>query len=90
MGVVLLASWIVSIIAVLSPTAQVTGFIVLNWMLMLDVVAILVVGTSLWFFTLHIEDNYLAVWQSLSNASKIVVQDEVRRRSARAPACYND
>ncbi|KAI0736592.1 tetraspanin [Fomitopsis betulina] len=76
MGVVLLASWLVSIIAVLSPTAQVTGFIVLNWMLMLDVVAILVVGTSLWFFTLHIEDNYLAVWQSLSNASKIVVQDE--------------
>ncbi|TFY54694.1 hypothetical protein EVJ58_g8708 [Rhodofomes roseus] len=76
MGVVLLASWIVSIIAVLSPTASVTGFVLLNWMLVLDVLAILVVGTSLWYFTLHIEDNYLAAWQSLSNATKIQVQDK--------------
>lgn len=77
MGVVLLASWIVSIIAVLSPTATVTGFVVLNWMLIMDVIAILVVGTSLWFYTLHIEDNYLAVWTSLPDASKLAVQNKV-------------
>lgn len=76
MGVILLASWIVSIIAVLSPAAQVTGLIVLNWMLVLDAIAVLVVGTSIWFFTLHIEDNYLAVWDALSNATKIEIQDE--------------
>ncbi|KAH9925255.1 tetraspanin [Fomitopsis serialis] len=76
MGVVLLASWIVSIIAVLSPTATVTGFVVLNWMLIMDVIAILVVGTSLWFYTLHIEDNYLAVWTSLPDASKLAVQNK--------------
>lgn len=77
MGVILLVSWLVSIGALLSPTRSTTGFVVLNWAIVIDSIAILVVGTSLWFYTLHIQDNYLAVWEVQSNATKIAVQDLV-------------
>lgn len=75
MGVILLLSWLISIGALLSPSRSTTGFVVLNWAIVADSIAILVVGTSLWFYTLHIQDNYLAIWEVQSNATKIAVQD---------------
>lgn len=78
MGVILLVSWVVSIGALVSPNNSITGFVILNWALVIDSIAILVVGTALWFYTLKIQDNYLAVWQAQSSTTKIAVQDLVR------------
>jgi len=75
MGVIMLVSWVISIGALIMPNNSITGFIILNWALVLDAISILVTGTSLWFYTLRIQHNYLEVWQAQSNATKIAVQD---------------
>lgn len=80
MGVIMLVSWVISIGALIMPNNSITGFIILNWALVLDAISILVTGTSLWFYTLRIQHNYLEVWQAQSNATKIAVQDLVSIR----------
>lgn len=50
----------------------------LNWLLLANAIAILVLGTYIWFSTLHERNNYHAVFGMQSNATKIAVQDTVR------------
>jgi len=75
MGVILLVSWLISVGALISPNNSVTGFVILNWALVVDSISILVVGTILWFYTQKIQDNYLAVWEAQSSTTKVAVQD---------------
>lgn len=88
MGVILLVSWLISVGALVSPNNSVTGFVILNWALVIDSISILVVGTILWFYTQKIQDNYLAVWEAQSSTTKIAVQDLVSVDNAGILAQY--
>ena len=52
--------------------------VMLNWLLLLNGIAVLVVGTYVWFSTLHERNNYHNVFGMQSDATKIAVQDTVR------------
>lgn len=55
-----------------------TPLVLLNWLLLVDGIAILFIGTYIWFFTLHERNNYHQVFGMQSNATKIAIQDQVR------------
>lgn len=50
----------------------------LNWLLMLDGVAVLVVGTFVWFYTLEERANYHKVFSEQSNDVRVAIQDALK------------
>ena len=54
------------------------GLVLLNWVLIADAIAVLVVGTIIWFFSLQQRNNYFAVYKSVSAQTRIQIQDKVR------------
>ena len=50
----------------------------LNWLLLINGIAVLFIGTYIWFSTLHERNNYHTVFGMQSSATKIAVQDTVR------------
>lgn len=71
-------SWIVSIAAIIQRNSSIKGFVVLNWALAVDAIAVLIVGTIIWFYTLQERNNYFAVWNAQSPETRLAIQNMVR------------
>lgn len=52
--------------------------ILLNWMLLVDSLVILVVGTFIWFYTLQERANFHVVYSALSVEKRVLVQDALK------------
>ncbi|KAI6043033.1 hypothetical protein EDC04DRAFT_2654188 [Pisolithus marmoratus] len=76
LGMILLGTSVLSIILVTLRGKR--PLVLLNWLLLLDGVAILFVATFIWIYTLHERNNYHAVFGRQSNATKIMIQDALR------------
>lgn len=74
----LLATFLISIGAVVQPNHVTRGFVILNWALLADAFAIIVIGTFVWIFTLQERANFHDVWSLQSRDNRIAVQDMVR------------
>jgi len=77
LGIFLIATFFLSIGAILQRNQVTLGLILLNWMLILDALVILVIGTFIWFYTLKEEDNFHARFAAQSAANKIGIQDKL-------------
>ncbi|KAI0928257.1 hypothetical protein AcW1_005558 [Taiwanofungus camphoratus] len=75
LGVILMLSWIVSIAAIIQRNSSIKGFVVLNWALAVDAIAVLIVGTIIWFYTLQERNNYFAVWNAQSPETRLAIQN---------------
>lgn len=78
MGIVFLITFAVSIAAVVQRNHVTIGFVVLNYLLLMDVVVVLVVGTMIWFTSLRQRNEFQVSWTALPPSSRITLQDEVR------------
>ena len=67
---------VVALIAIVQPNHVTTGLAALNWVLLLDAIATLIVGTVIWFFTLKERATYHAKWLVTSPAIKTAIQDQ--------------
>ncbi|KAF9234771.1 hypothetical protein BU15DRAFT_52181 [Melanogaster broomeanus] len=76
LGIILLATFVSSIVLIVQRGR--TPLVILNWLLLLDGIAILGVGTYIWVFTLHERQNYHTVFGMQSDATKIEIQDTLR------------
>ena len=77
-GVFLLITFAFSIGAIVQKNHVTGGLVILNWLLVVDAIVILIVGTVLWFFSLQQRANYLTVFQAASPTVRIEIQDTVR------------
>ncbi|KZP23709.1 tetraspanin Pls1 family [Athelia psychrophila] len=77
LGIFLIATFFLSIGAILQRNQVTFGLILLNWMLVLDALVVLVVGTFIWFFTLAEENNFHARFSEQSAANRIGIQDKL-------------
>ncbi|KAI0713257.1 tetraspanin [Earliella scabrosa] len=75
-GIFLLVTFFVSVFAIVQKNHVTTGLVILNWLLVLDALVILIVGTIIWFFSLQQRDNYLPVYQALTRDKRIEIQDK--------------
>jgi len=73
LGISFLATFVCSLILITIRGKR--PLVMLNWLLLANGIAILIVSTSIWVSTLHERNNYHEVFGMQSNATKIAVQD---------------
>ncbi len=78
LGISLLATFVVSIIAVVQRNHVTLGFVVLNYCLIIDSIIVVVIGSFVWFFTLQERVNFHEVWAEQTAQTRITLQDQVR------------
>jgi len=75
LGVALLISFIISIVAILQRNHVTIGLVLLNYALVVDAIGILVVGTIIWFSTLQERAHFHGWWVDTSPEIRITLQD---------------
>lgn len=78
LGIALLITFAISIGAIVQRNHITFGLVILNWVLILDAIAVVIVGTYIWFFTLQERNNYFARYQSVPAETRVQLQDHVR------------
>ncbi|KAH0830273.1 hypothetical protein J3R83DRAFT_1638 [Lanmaoa asiatica] len=73
MGITFLATFASSLVLIAIRGKR--PLVMLNWLLLVNGIGILFLGTYIWFYTLHERNNYHEVFGMQSNATKIAVQD---------------
>jgi len=74
LGVALLMTFVLSLGAVTQGNNATKGFVMLNWMLIVDAFAVLIVGSLFWFITLQERNHYFGVFQAQTNQTRIELQ----------------
>jgi len=77
LGIMFLVTWAISVGAIIQPNHITFGLVFLNWSLILDALAIVTIGTFIWFFTLQERKNYHSILATQSAATRIAVQDKL-------------
>jgi len=78
LGIVLIVTWAYSIFAIIQPNHVTVWLVGLNWLLVLDSLAILSIGTVIWFFTLRERNNFFLAYQSQTPDVIIAIQDKLK------------
>lgn len=86
-AIVLLATWALSIGAIVQPNHVTMGLVALNWMLIIDALVTLVAGTFIWMYTLQERANFHEVFSKQTPAIRIAIQDKVRRLAVQLVMC---
>jgi len=76
LGIALLATFVVSIGAIIQANHVTIGLVILNYMLLLDALIIIVIGTVVWFPTLRERDFFHKSWSDMSRDDRIFLQDK--------------
>jgi hypothetical protein len=76
MGIALVATFVVSIGAVVQRNHVTMGFVILNWFLVVDVFIVAAVGTVIWWYTLRERDNFHQEWIKTDKESRLFMQDK--------------
>lgn len=69
-------SVLVSLFAITQRKPLTSGLKALNWTLVLDSIAVLVVGSILWYYSLRQPTNYLRVWEAQPDSILFQLQDK--------------
>ncbi|KAF7311622.1 hypothetical protein MKEN_01065400 [Mycena kentingensis (nom. inval.)] len=77
-GIALCATFVVSLGAVVQRNHITIGFVILNWLLLIDSIIVVTIGTMIWFFSLRQRDGISAKWNALSFEDKITLQDQLK------------
>jgi len=75
LGIMLIITWMISVGAVLQPNHVTLPLVFTNWALIGDAVAVLVIGSSIWFYSLRETAGYLKVWTASSDTTRQQLQD---------------
>lgn len=77
LGIMLIVTFFLSIGSIVQANHKTMPLVVLNWLLLFDSIAIAVIGSFVWFFTLKERDAFHKIWLALSDTDKISLQDQV-------------
>jgi len=75
LGIMLVVTWMISVGAILQPNHVTIGLVATNWALIGDAFTIIVVGGSIWFYTLESTNNFLRQWEAASTDTIQSLQD---------------
>lgn len=76
LGIMLGVTFFVSLGAVVQRNHVTIGFVILNWFLIVDAVAVLTVGSLIWFFSLRQRAEFQVKWTALPAADRLTLQDQ--------------
>lgn len=75
LGIALLITFALSIAAIVQRNHVTIGLVILNWVLIIDAIGVIVIGSFIWFYTLRERDNFRVVYSAQSRENKISIQD---------------
>ncbi|KAF9459365.1 tetraspanin Pls1 family [Collybia nuda] len=78
LGIALLITFAISVVAVVQKNHVTMGFVVLNYALLIDAIGIVIIGTFVWFFTLQERANFHTLWLEATRETRIKLQDQLR------------
>lgn len=78
LGVSYSITFLIAVIAIIQPNHITMGLSALNWVLLIDALATLVIGTIIWFFTLKESAMYGAKWLLASPNVRVAIQNEFK------------
>lgn len=78
LGIFLLVTFGISIFAIVQRNHVTAGLVILNWILIMDAVVVIVIGSFIWFYSLQQRNNYYKVFQAVGNVTRVEIQDKVR------------
>jgi len=78
LGVALLATFVISIGAIVQRNHVTIGLVILNYALLLDAIGIVIIGTFVWFFTLQERANFHKLWVEATPAVRQTLQDQFK------------
>jgi len=76
LGIMLVVTFVFSIGAIIQKNHITMGLVILNYLLVLDAVAVLCIGTFVWFFTLRQRNEFHVIYQNLPASSRVFIQDK--------------
>ncbi|CAE7143359.1 unnamed protein product [Rhizoctonia solani] len=76
LGIMFAITFIVSIGAILTPKATTGGLKALNWVLIADSAATIIIGSIVWFYTLEERQNFSQVWGEQSEQTLGRIQEQ--------------
>lgn len=76
LGIMLLFTFFISIIAIAQRNHVTSGLVFLNWTLIGDAIAVLVIGTFIWFYSLQQRNNYYEVFKVQTADTRRAIQDK--------------
>lgn len=78
LGIFLLVTFAISIFAIVQRNHVTIGLVILNWVLIMDSIAVLVVGSFIWFYSLEQRNNYHKVWNASGQDIQIQIQNQFK------------
>lgn len=78
LGIALLVTFAISIGGIVQRNHVTLGLVTLNWVLILDALGIIVIGTFVWFFTLQEGANYHKRWLATTPEARRALQDQLK------------
>jgi len=78
LGVSLLVTFVISIVALVQRSHVTLGFVVLNYALLIDALGIVVIGTFVWVFTLRERANFYEIWKAATPQTRLTLQDQLK------------
>ncbi|KAJ7168130.1 tetraspanin Pls1 family [Mycena crocata] len=75
-GIALVATFLVSLGAVVQRNHITFGFVILNYLLIVDAIVVTVVGSMIWFFSLRQRNEFHVKWLALPPNDRITLQDK--------------
>jgi len=76
MGIAFLLTSCISVGAIIQRNHVTIGLVILNWALIVDAVIVLVVGTLVWFYSLHERAEFHTLYAKLQPSQRITIQDQ--------------
>jgi len=76
LGAMFLLSFLISLFAITQRKPLTSGLKILNWSLIADSFAVLVIGSIIWFYSLREPTNYQRVWLKQPSNIQIALQDQ--------------
>lgn len=73
----MILTWALSIGAIVQKNHVTIGLVILNWVLIVDSLGIIIIGTFIWVYTLHERNNYHEKFNAAPASLQIAVQDKV-------------
>lgn len=78
LGIFLLVTFALSVFAIVQKNHVTVGLVILNWVLIMDAIAVIVIGSFIWFYSLQQRNNYFKVFQAAGDSVRSQIQDKVR------------
>jgi hypothetical protein len=78
LGIAFIITFAISVGAIIQRNHVTIGLVILNWVLILDALGVIIVGSFVWFITLRERAYFHSLWDAQTRENRILLQDQLK------------